>query len=94
MKRALRAGGRVLMSLAVFFGVALAPVATVLLLPAAALWFALRRPVPDQVQERRQRAARERLITLHLMAHRLPNTPANRARVLGELGQSDRRTVK
>lgn len=90
MKRALRAGGRVLTPLAVFLGIALAPVATVVLLPVAALWFALRRPVPDQVQERRQRATRERLITLHLLAHRLPNTPANRAQVLGELGRATR----
>lgn len=92
MKRALRAGGRVLAPLAVFLGIALAPIATVVLLPAAALWFAFRRPEPAEVRQRRRRAALERLITVHLLAHGLDNTPANRARVLMEHRRASRIT--
>jgi hypothetical protein len=85
MKRFLKGASRLASAVGFFIGVALVPTVGIVLLPAAALWFAIRRPEPGTAIKRRRRAALERAITLHLLAHRLDNTPANRARVLEAL---------
>lgn len=93
-RRALTVAGIVLAPVAALYLLAVAPLIAMFALPTYLLWEFLRNPV-SRDRERRERekddAYVEELIRMHLIAHGLPATPANRARVLAGLSRSTAR---
>jgi hypothetical protein len=94
LKRALTVAGIVLAPVGAFYLLAVAPLVGMFALPAYLIWELIRNPGSKE-RERRERekdaAYVEELIRMHLVAHRLPSTPSNRARVLAGLSRSPAR---
>lgn len=88
LKRAATAAGIVLAPVAALYLLAILPVFGMVLIPGYVIWEIMRHPSRKE-EERREREKEERkveaLIQYHLIAHKLTDTPANRARVLAGL---------
>lgn len=88
LKRAATVAGVALAPIAALYLLAILPIFGTVLLPGYLIWELMRHPSKKE-QERRQREKEERktenLIQFHLIAHKLADTPANRARVLAGL---------
>lgn len=74
---------------------AAAPFLGAALLTGYSLWEILGRNARERQQERKRvlqaRREADQVIQLHLVAHRLPDTPLNRARVLHGLARGSKR---
>jgi hypothetical protein len=88
IRRALAAAGIVLAPVGALYLLAILPIFGMVLIPAYLVWEIMRHPSKKEA-ERRERQKEERkaeaLIQYHLIAHKLADTPANRARVLAGL---------
>lgn len=79
-----------------FWGLAaVAPFIAAVLLPGSVLWQIVTANRPQQQKERQRvlqaRRKADQIIQLHLVAHGLPDTPLNRARMLHGLARGTRR---
>ena len=88
LKRAFTVVGVVLAPVGALYLLAILPMFGMVLIPAYLVWEIMRHPSKKQAEQReREKEERraEALIQYHLIAHKLANTPANRARVLAGL---------
>jgi fatty acid desaturase len=90
MKRLATATAIVLAPAAAVLSLAVLPLVGYVLIPGTVLWQIYKHPSRKE-EERRQRereqARIQQLIRYHLLAHKLADTPANRARVLQGLAK-------
>ncbi len=88
IKRTLTVAGALLAPVGALYLLAILPIFGMVLIPSYLIWEIMRHPSKKQA-ERREREKEERkaeaLIQYHLIAHKLADTPANRARVLAGL---------
>jgi hypothetical protein len=88
IKRTLTVAGALLAPVGALYLLAILPIFGMVLIPGYLIWEIMRHPSKKQA-ERREREKEERkaeaLIQYHLIAHKLADTPANRARVLAGL---------
>lgn len=75
---------------AALLSLAVLPLVGYVLIPGIVLWQIFQHPSRKEQQRRQRQKARQRvdqLISYHLVAHKLADTPANRARVLQGLAK-------
>lgn len=90
MKRLGTAAVIVLAPAAAVLSLAVLPLAGYVLIPGIVLWQIYKHPSRKEEEARQRQKEQERiqqLISYHLVAHKLADTPANRARVLQGLAR-------
>lgn len=90
IKRLVTAAVIVAAPAAALLSLAVLPLVGYVLIPGVVLWQIFRHPSRREEERRERQKSKERLdqlISYHLVAHKLADTPANRARVLQGLAR-------